>query len=209
MRALSVMGCGLLPTLFSVPVLAQAPAETIRPGVFITSTSLDGGNLGGLAGADTHCAALADAADLPSRTWRAYLSTKQENARDRIGSGPWHNVQGTLVARHLDDLHFSNMQFTKANVLNERGNVMKGGGDDPNEHDILTGSNGDGTFSGNSCEDWTSNSPDVRATVGHFDRAGGGYNPQSWNAAHLSLGCSLEKLRESDGQGHFYCFAAD
>jgi hypothetical protein len=207
MRKLYVIG-GLL--LAATPcVQAQEAEPDTRPGFFITSTPLDGGNLGGLAGADAHCAALASAAGLPARSWRAYLSTSSEHARDRIGNGPWNNVKGELVARHLDDLHYSNVHFTKQNALNEKGQVVNGRGDTPNQHDILTGSNADGTHSGKTCNEWTSNNADYTASVGHFDRSGGGANPESWNASHESRGCSLENLQASGGNGFFYCFAAD
>jgi hypothetical protein len=175
---------------------------------FITSTNMgDGAKLGGLAGADAHCAALATAAGSTGKTWRAYLSATGVDARDRIGSGPWFNANAVLVANNLDELHYSNVNLTKANSVTEKGATVNGRGDTPNEHDILTGTNPDGTFSGMSCNDWTSNAEDGSATVGHFDRQGGGAMPTSWNASHPSRGCGTENLKASGGNGYFYCFA--
>ena len=193
---------------------AQPPAEPqdTSMGFFITSVGLgDGANLGGLAGADTHCAALATAAGSSGKTWRAYLSTTGAdgvNARDRIGSGPWFNAKGELVARNPDDLHYSNTNFTKERALTEAGATVKGRGDEPNQHDILTGSNPDGSASANTCNNWTSNAADGSANLGHFDRTGGGALAESWNAAHPSRGCSQENLIATGGNGYFYCFAS-
>ena len=182
---------------------------------FLTSVgSGDGANLGGLAGADRHCQALAQAAGAGGKTWRAYLSTQgqgAENARDRIGSGPWFNAKGVEIAANVDDLHGDN-NLTKETQLTEKGAMVNGRGDTPNQHDILTGSQLDGTTfpSGedHTCENWTSNS-DGSAQVGHHDRTGGGANPTSWNNAHGSRGCSQENLIGTGGNGYFYCFATD
>ena len=176
---------------------------------FITSTNPGkGGDLGGIAGADAHCAALAKAAGAGNRQWRAYLSTDKMHAKDRIGSGPWFNAKGVQVAANVADLHSDNNKLSKDNSLTEKGAVVNGRGDKPNQHDILTGSNLDGTSSGKSCNNWTSSGTDATATVGHHDRQGGGANPTSWHSAHDSKGCSLEALRGSGGEGYFYCFAA-
>lgn len=192
-------------------VRGAAAMEDTSMSFFITSVgSGDGANLGGLAGADAHCAALAEAAGSTGKTWRAYLSTSGTNgvdARDRIGEGPWYNADGELVARSLADLHYSNVLFTKQTALNEMGGIVNGRGDDPNQHDILTGSNADGTSSGNNCNNWTSDAETGSATVGHFDRSGGGNIPESWNAAHDSRGCSQDNLIATGGNGYFYCFA--
>jgi len=185
---------------------------------FITSEgSGDGADLGGLAGADGHCQALAEAVGAGDLEWRAYLSTinedgtAAEHARDRIGSGPWYNAKGVMVAESVADLHSDNNKLSKENSLNEKGEVVNGRGDEPNRHDILTGSQLDGTaFTGEgytNCGNWTS-SGDGSAQVGHHDRQGGGANPTSWNSAHGSRGCSQENLRGSGGDGLFYCFAA-
>lgn len=184
---------------------------------FITSVgSGEGGNLGGLEGADAHCAELAEAAGVTGKAWRAYLSTQEEgkrgvSARDRIGGGPWHNVQGVLIAQNLDDLHL-NANITKSTALDENGNLVTGRGDQPNRHDILTGTMADGTAyfprveEDRTCSNWTS-SGEGSATVGHHDRHGGGNT--SWNAAHESRGCSQEDLGKTGGAGLFMCFAVD
>lgn len=178
---------------------------------FITSSGPgDGANLGGLAGADAHCQRLASTAGAGSRTWHAYLSTSGEGAtdgRDRIGTGPWVNTEGVTVAENLAQLHGEN-NLTKQTVLTEKGLIVNGRGDSPNRHDILTGSALDGTSSGQSCDDWTSNG-EGSAQVGHHDRTGGGANPTSWNSAHGSRGCSQSNLQGTGGDGLFYCFAID
>jgi hypothetical protein len=188
----------------TAPVMAQDDGMSF----FITSAGPgNGADLGGPAGADAHCAALAEAVGAGDRNWKAYLSSSTENARDRIGAGPWVNAEGVTVAANVDELHGEN-NLTKQTSISEAGAVINGGGDEPNRHDILTGSNLDGTFSGSSCEDWT-NSGDGAATVGHHDRDGGGANPTSWNSAHDSRGCSQSDLQGTGGDGLFYCFAAD
>lgn len=174
---------------------------------FITSQNPgNGADLGGLAGADAYCTTLATAAGLSGNNWKAYLSSSTENARDRIGAGPWVNAKGVIVAQNVDDLHSENNLLTKDNSLSESGTVISGRGDTPNRHDILTGSDATGNATGSSCDDWTS-SADGSATVGHHDRTGGGDAPTSWNSAHGSKGCSLEDLRGTGGDGLFYCFA--
>ena len=182
---------------------------------FLTSVgSGSGADLGGLSGADAHCQSLAAAVGAGSRTWRAYLSTAgadSVNARDRIGSGPWQNIQGVVVAQNVDQLHGEN-NLTKETVLNENGGMTNGRGDTPNQHDILTGSNLDGTASTDTdaCSNWTSSADGTgSAMVGHFDRQGGGANPTSWNSAHGSRGCSQANLGATGGNGYFYCFAAN
>jgi hypothetical protein len=202
----------------SVPALAQPPgggANQPPPDTsmsfFVTSVGKgDGANLGGLAGADAHCQALAEAAGTTGKTWHAYLSTNGpggENAKDRIGAGPWYNSNATLVARSVDHLHYSNVLLNKANSLTETKGTVNGVGDQPNQHDILTGSNPDGTASENTCNNWTANGEGAAAVVGHLDRVGGGPMAESWNAAHNSRGCSQELLQASGGNGYFYCFA--
>lgn len=186
---------------------------------FITSVgSGDGANLGGLAGADAHCAALASAAGSRGKTWRAYLSAHATasapavNARERIGFGPWYNVNGVEVASNLNNLHGPSNNLNKQTALTENGDVVNGRGDTPNQHDILTGSTLDGRVvedgSNHTCNNWTSNSQGT-ANVGHFDRQGGGQNPTSWNFAHGSRGCSQEDLVATGGNGYYYCFAID
>lgn len=186
---------------------------------FITSEgSGDGANLGGLEGADAHCAALASEVGAGDQTWRAYLSAQamggQEavNARDRIGDGPWYNAEGVMVARNVEHLHSDDNDLNKENSLTEAGEMVNGRSDDPNQHDILTGSQLDGTaFSDgedHTCSNWTSND-EGSAQVGHHDRTGGGANPTSWNSAHGSAGCSQSDLVGTGGNGYYYCFAAD
>ena len=198
-------------------VAPSAPAVTAQGNLsfFITSVgSGKGADLGGLAGADAHCQALAKAAGAGTREWRAYLSTTAANgqpavnAKDRIGSGPWFNAKGVQVAANVADLHSDNNKLSKENSLTEKGEVVKGRGDTPNQHDILTGTNLDGTSSGATCNNWTSSAGDGSATVGHFDRQGGGVNPTSWHSAHPSKGCGIENLRATGGEAYFYCFAA-
>ena len=193
-----------------------AAAEDPKMGFFVTSVGPgNGADLGGLEGADAHCDKLAVAAGTTGRTWRAYLSSEAdgkrgESARDRIGDGPWYNAAGELIAVDVDQLHL-NPNIVKRTALDENGNRVKGRGDQPNEHDLLTGSMADGTAyfpddADHTCNNWTS-STDGSAQVGHHDRHGGGNT--SWNSAHASRGCSPEGLKSTGGAGLFMCFAAD
>lgn len=192
-----------------------APAQDAQMSFFITSAGPgNGADFGGLEGADQHCQMLASAAGAGDKTWRAYLSTTGPdgvNARDRIGSGPWYNYNGVMVAEDVDQLHGDN-SLSKENSLTENGDVVNGAGDDPNMHDILTGSQLDGTASDaaedTTCGNWT-NSGEGSALLGHHDRDGGGANPTSWNSAHGSRGCSQEDLQGTGGNGLFYCFAIE
>ena len=203
---------------FAAMLAASGAMAQDKPmGFFVTSVGMgQGANLGGLEGADAYCAKLAEAAGSTGRTWRAYLSTWFEDkrgisARDRIGAGPWYNARGELIAVDLDQLHIS-PNLVKRTALDENGNIVKGRGDKPNEHDILTGSKDDGTTyfpwekGDHTCSNWTS-SGEGSAQVGHHDRHGGGN--VSWNSAHASRGCSQENLVSTGGAGLFYCFAAD
>ena len=191
-------------------------AEQNTMSFFITSVgSGDGANLGGLAGADKHCQTLAAAAGAGNREWRAYLSAAAAgnqpavNARDRIGAGPWHNAKGVQVAASVADLHSDKNQLSKQNSLTEKGAMVNGAGDKPNQHDILTGSDLEGRLAAGDppCGNWTSNAAGG-AMAGHHDRTGGGTNPTSWNAAHATKGCSQQALVGTGGNGLFYCFAA-
>ena len=186
---------------------------------FVTSRGPDrGGDLGGLAGADAHCQALATAEGSGDHTWRAYLSTTATstapavNARDRIGTGPWYNAEGLLVAQNLEHLHGPDSGLNKQTAVTERLDPVNGVGDTPNRHDILTGSQPDGTaFTGSddrTCGNWSSSGAG-RAQVGHHDRMGRGEGANSWNSAHLSSGCSQQDLQSTGGDGLFYCFAVD
>jgi hypothetical protein len=198
------------------PSASSVDAQGNSLSFFITSTNPGkGADLGGLAGADAHCAALAKAAGAGNRVWRAYLSTTAAdgkpgvNAKDRIGTGPWFNAKGVQVAANVADLHSDNNKLSKENSLNEKGEVNNGRGDQPNRHDILTGSNLDGTAATATCGNWTNGAQGGGgAQVGHHDRQGGGQNPTSWNSAHATPGCSIEQLRGVGGEGYFYCFAA-
>ena len=212
-------GIRLIACAAALAALAAHPALSQESGemsFFLTSAGPgDGANLGGLAGADAHCGTLAAAVGAGGKTWRAYLSTSGANgvnARDRIGSGPWFNADGVQVALNVEELHYSNVGLTKATQLNERGEVVNGRGDDPNQHDILTGSQLDGSRftdgEDHTCSDWTSNG-EGSAQVGHHDRTGGGPVPSSWNSAHGSRGCSQANLQATGGNGYYYCFAID
>lgn len=210
-----------LLVLAALPVQAQQANMTF----FITSTPIgNGGNLGGLAGADNQCQTLAQAAGAGApKVWRAYLSTQAAdgkpaiNARDRIGKGPWTNAKGEVVAKDVADLHGPNA-LTKQSALNEKGEVVNGRGDQPNRHDILTGSQPDGTAfaagDDKTCKNWTS-STQGSAVVGHSDRIGlrDDDASKSWNSSHGSRGpeggCSQADLRSTGGDGLLYCFASN
>lgn len=208
---------------------AAAPASQQAPGLttssdepmtfFVTSVGPgDGGNLGGLEGADDHCQSLAEAAGAGDRTWHAYLSTQEQggqpavDARDRIGEGPWHNANGLVIAADIESLHYDNSNIRYEYALDERGETVNSGGmgDSPNQHDILTGSRMDGTAfpsdEDRTCDNWTSNGGGA-AWVGHHDRISRTTPGGSWNSAHSSAGCSQENLVQTGGAGLFYCFA--
>ena len=188
-----------------------AAAQDTSPSFFVTSQGPGkGADLGGLQGADAHCASLAEAAGITGKTWHAYLSTNEANARDRVGSGPWYNVKGEKIADDVASLHSDTNGITKQTALDEKGNTVNGRGDNPNRHDILTGSNPDGTAAEQTCENWTSSSAEGSAMVGHHDRMGldDTAAAKSWNSSHPSRGCSQEALRSTGGDGLVYCFAA-
>jgi hypothetical protein len=218
-----------LPLAAASLIAACATQPSTGPmGFFVTSTSPgNGGNLGGLAGADAHCQKLASAVGAGNRTWRAYLSTSYippntaaVHARDRIGKGPWYNAKGALIAADVAQLHSAGNNVNKQTALTEKGTVVNGRGDTPNQHDILTGSRPDGTaypaFPGQpnlTCGEWMRET-NAFAVVGHHDRLqnwAGGADPwaDSWNSSHLTVSCSKEDLPKSGGAGFFYCFAAD
>jgi len=212
--------------LAAISVLAVAPAQaqSADTGFFVTSTPIgNGGNLGGLAGADNQCQTLAQAAGAGSKTWRAYLSTQAADgkpavdARDRIGKGPWKNSKGAVVAKDVAELHGTNA-LTKQSALSEKGEVINGRGDTPNRHDVLTGSQADGTAfaagEDRTCKNWTSSTQGA-AMVGHIDRVGlrDDDASKSWNSSHPSRGpdggCSQADLKSTGGDGLMYCFAAN
>ena len=209
------LSCSLtLALLCASPLAGQATKMSF----FVTSAGPGyGADLGGLSGADEWCHQLAYSVGQGDKEWHAYLSTMASgsrpavNARDRIGSGPWYNYNGDLIARDVTELHSESANINKQTVLTERGHSIPGRGDTPNQHDILTGSNADGTvYTGEgatACNNWTSDGTEGSARLGHFDRQGGGDDPTSWNSAHDSRGCSPEGLVATGGNGYFYCFA--
>ncbi|RZJ24482.1 MAG: hypothetical protein EOO54_09300 [Haliea sp.] len=225
MRAIKTLA--LTAATLALLAACATPSSSSGPmGFFISSVgSGKGADLGGLAGADALCQRLAGAAGAGGKTWRAYLSTAGAfaagttpavpavHARDRIGNGPWYNAKGVLIARDVAHLHNGN-NLSKETALDERGNTIKGRGDTPNEHDILTGTRADGTAfapqTDTTCKAWTS-STDGSAIVGHHDRIGptGDNWAKSWNFSHQSAGCSQEALVRTGGSGKLYCFAAN
>lgn len=201
----------------------SAQAQTSEMTFFVTSAgSGKGADLGGLAGADAICQRLAQAAGAGSKTWRAYLSTQAVggatavNARDRIGAGPWRNAKGAVIATSVADLHGGAAGLTKQTALNEKGEPVNGRGDTPNQHDMLTGSQADGTAFGpgedRTCGNYTKSGTEGAVMLGHHDRSGLDESPpaKSWNTSHASRGgCSQEALRGTGGAGLFYCFATN
>jgi hypothetical protein len=215
------------PACLSLAVLAPPPAfaQSANTSFFLTSAGPgNGANLGGLAGADRHCQSLAQAAGAGAKTWRAYLSTQAAdgqpavNAKDRIGKGPWQNAKGAVVAKDVADLHSAGTNLTKQTALSEKSDVIDGRGDTPNRHDVLTGSQPDGTAfaagDDRTCKNWTSSTQGT-AMVGHSDRIGlrDDDASKSWNSSHPSRGpdggCSQADLKSTGGDGLLYCFAAN
>jgi hypothetical protein len=212
--------------LAALSLLAAQPAraQSADTSFFVTSTPVgNGGNLGGLAGADNQCQTLAQAAGAGAKNWRAYLSAQPAdgkpavNARDRIGNGPWKNAKGVVIAKDVKELHGAN-GLTKQTALSEKGEVINGRGDTPNRHDVLTGSQPDGTaFAGpddRTCKNWTSSTQGA-AMLGHADRLGlrDDDASKSWNSSHPSRGpdggCSQADFKTTGGDGLMYCFAAN
>ena len=214
-------------TVISVVAFGSVPAsaQSANTSFFITSVGPGkGGDLGGLTGADSHCQQLAQAAGAGGKTWHAYLSTQAAggaaavNARDRIGKGPWQNAKGMVIAKDVAELHSASNNLTKQTALTEKGEVNNGRGDTPNRHDILTGSQADGTAfpadPDRTCKNWTSATQGA-AMVGHSDRQGlrDDDASKSWNSSHPSRGtdggCSQADLKSTGGDGLLYCFAAN
>ena len=207
--------------LFALGISVPAQAQQANMTFFVTSVGPGkGGDLGGLAGADAHCAKLAQAAGSSGKTWHAYLSTQGTgavNAKDRIGAGPWQNAKGVAIAKSVADLHSASNDLNKQTALSEKGEVINGRGDTPNRHDILTGSQSDGTAfaagEDRTCGNWTSGSKGA-AMLGHHDRKGLNESAPmlSWNSSHPSRGpgggCTQADLRSTGGDGLIYCFAA-
>ena len=212
-KALAAVAASVVVSIPASPALAQQSSMSF----FVTSVnSGKGGDFGGLAGADKFCQQLASAAGAGGKTWRAYLSTQGAsavNAKDRIGKGPWQNAKGVVVAKDGAELHGNN-NLTKQTALDEKGAVVNGRGDTPNRHDILTGTQADGTAfppgDDRTCGNWTK-SGDGSAFVGHHDRTGLDTSPPalSWNASHPTRGCSDDALKATGGAGLLYCFAAN
>lgn len=212
-----------LSTLALLAAMGAAQAQLADMTFFVTSAgSGKGADLGGLAGADAICQSLAQAAGAGSKTWRAYLSTQAVNgatavnARDRIGAGPWKNAKGVVVAQSVADLHGANNNLTKQTALTEKGDVVNGRGDNPNTHDIITGSQADGTAfppgEDRTCANYTLSGTTGAVMVGHSDRTGLDESPpaKSWNMSHPSRGgCSQDALKGTGGAGMLYCFAAN
>ncbi len=215
---------GAVAGLLVTAAVQPAHAQVADMSFFVTDVGIgNGGNLGGLAGADNYCQTLAQTSGAGAKTWRAYLSTQAAdgkpavNARDRIGKGPWQNAKGTVIAKDVAELHDAN-NLTKQTALSEKGEVINGRGDKPNRHDMLTGSQPDGTaFAGaddRTCKNWTS-STQGSAMLGHSDRMGlrDDDASKSWNSSHPSRGpdggCSQNDLKSTGGDALFYCFAAN
>jgi len=207
--------------LGAISLTAAVQAQQAAMSFFVTSAGKgDGANLGGLEGADAHCAALAKAAGSSKTSWKAYLSTTAPggdagvNARERVGKGPWQNAKGIVVAKSVDELHSDATNVTKDTALTEKGEVVSGRGDAVNMHDILTGSDPSGLYStaggDTNCGNWTKNG-EGSAIVGHHDRAGlkETRHMKSWNSSHGTRGCAQDALKGTGGAGLFYCFATD
>ena len=220
MNTLRILVAGLSIVGAGGSMMATAHADTTAMSFFITSVGKgNGADLGGLDGADAHCQVLAKAAGSTQTNWRAYLSTTAPageagiNARDRIGKGPWHNAQGSIIAKSVDDLHSAANNLNKQTALNEKGEIVSGRGDPVNRHDVLTGSDPAGNYStaggDTTCGNWTK-SAEGSAIVGHHDRIGlkDSRHMTSWNSSHGSRGCSPDLLKASGGDGLFYCFLA-
>ena len=208
MRRIALAAAALL-ACSAIGVYAQDTTMSF----FVTSANPGkGGDLGGLAGADAYCNTLATAAGSTGKTWKAYLSTDAESAKDRIGAGPWFNAKGEKIADDVASLHGDANGLTKQTALNEKGEVINGRGDTPNRHDILTGSKADGTAAPETCGNWTMGGAEGAAMVGHSDRTGldNSAPAKSWNSSHPTRGgCTQEAFKGTGGDGLFYCFAAN
>ncbi|MER8443485.1 hypothetical protein NKH52_09805 [Mesorhizobium sp. M1066] len=194
--------------------VGAALSQDAKMSFFVTSAgSGKGADLGGLKGADAHCASLAEAAGVTGKSWAAYLSTSDTDARDRIGKGPWVNAKGVKIADDVASLHSDANGITKQTALNEKGEAVNGRGDTPNRHDVLTGSKPDGTkIADQTCGDWTMSGAEGAAMMGHHDRTGldDSAAAKSWNSSHASRGgCGQEALKGTGGDGLFYCFATN
>jgi hypothetical protein len=193
--------------------IGAAAAQDTSISFFVTSVNPGkGGDLGGLEGADAYCKQLATAVGAGDKSWHAYLSTDKENAKDRIGKGPWYNAKGDKIADDVASLHSDGNNLTKQTALDENGKVINGRGDTPNRHDILTGSLPDGTATPDTCGNWTMGGAEGAAMMGHSDRTGldDSAAAHSWNSSHKSRGgCSQDAFKGTGGDGLFYCFVAN
>ena len=218
MKTVLRLSASAMLAMFAFASSSALYAADPKMSFFVTSEGPgQAGNLGGLAGADKHCQTLAESVGAGKRPWHAYLSStatpssRAVNARDRIGKGPWYNAKGELIARNVDELHRDN-HINKQTALTEKGEIVNGRGDNPNQHDILTGSDSQGMAfppgSDTTCSNWTQNTGGS-AQVGHHDRMGLSELPpaKSWNHSHPSRGCDADSLRSTGGNGRFYCFA--
>jgi len=212
MRTLAATVAAIL-TIGSPMAIAQTPAPNMS--FFVTSSNPKAGNLGGLAGADAMCQALAQAVGAGGKTWRAYMSTSTVDAKTRIGNGPWRNFKGEQIAASVADLHSANNKISAATALTEKGatptflsgNPPAAPAGQQLQHDMMTGTKEDGTKDADTCKDWTSGNADAKAMLGHADRLGRNAGVNSWNAVHASQGCGLEQLAPTGSVGLFYCFA--
>jgi hypothetical protein len=207
--------------LSAIGLAALAQAQQSGMTFFVTSANAGkGADFGGLAGADAYCQKLATDAGSSGKTWRAYLSTsavggaQAENARDRIGKGPWQNAKGAVIAKDVQDLH-NDPNINMETALDEKGNPVKTRETGTNEHDILTGTQMDGTAyaAGDkdmTCGNWTKGG-EGSAIVGHHDRRGlsDTKESKSWNSSHATRGCDMASLRATGGGGLLYCFAVN
>jgi hypothetical protein len=202
-----------LAAVLLIATIGAANAQDTSMSFFVTSKNPGkGGDLGGLQGADAYCKSLATAVGAGDKNWHAYLSTDKENARDRIGKGPWYNAKGEKVADDVVSLHSDSNNLTKQTALDENGKVINGRGDTPNRHDMLTGSKPDGTADALTCGNWTMGGTEGAAMMGHSDRTGldDSAAAHSWNSSHASRGgCSQDAFKTTGGDGLFYCFAAN
>ncbi len=224
-RTLNLLLLAATVTSLAACAVAQPDVKAQKDMSFfvVSANPGQGANLGGLIGADRYCQQLASNVGAGGKTWRAYLSTMPNgaspgvNARDRIGNGPWKNAKGDVIARDVADLHGPDNKLGKQTALTEKGEVLAGRGDPVNMHDILTGSQADGTLAkadqgGDvTCGNWTQGGAEGSAMVGHHDRVGLNESApmKSWVSSHGTRGCSLEALKTTGGNGRFYCFATN
>ena len=214
MRTLAAAAIAAL-TIGSHVASAQTPSPNMS--FFVTSSNPKGGNLGGLAGADAMCQALAQAVGAGGKTWRAYLSTSTVDAKTRIGNGPWRNFKGEQIAASVADLHSPNNKISATTALTEKGTTPTYLSGNPPaapagqqlQHDMMTGTKEDGTKDADTCKDWTSDGADAKAMLGHADRLGRNAGVNSWNAIHASQGCGMAQLTPTGSTGLFYCFATN